>query len=704
MSLVRKLQISRGLLFALCFLTYWGALTPEFFWDDAAVVEAGQTLSSAAAAFDPGSLGLSEGGTRINFWRPLATLTYYLEAQLFGVGALSGHITNVLLHCCNALLAFSWLRRRLAVYLPEDELWVPFLGALFWAAVPIKSEAVGWISARPDVMGGLAVLLGAELIARAERPRTKYTWAALFTALGVLCKEPMVAAPLVFLIEVHPSFEPKKVFRSPLTYIGGGLVGAYLTFRFVFLGIGGQFSEFLLEIGILDRVALFFESITYAARSLLFPFYSVILSGPIAFASEHHIRVEPLMGGPGLVIFLLIILVWIRLKQARPFLVMLLAPLLPVLNLVPTGLESRMCDRYLYLPSLGMVGGALAICCHYTKRNSPWLRGILVGLCIAAVATGARRAWLFGHPDHLLAWEMEHGSRPRSLVTTAVHAARARNDLVAARDLSMMVATRIADFGVNGSEQWVFLAARQQYELTGEQLREVYFGFDELVECLLHGEDRTGDPVIKLPFHPGEGGLAVPCASARLQRYARAQRFDILAAELVLRARRGENVLAEVRQLASKCQACPDVQLDLALAALALGEPSEALSLLPDAEMPAAHRLQRTAQHQEAILKLPESPESRAAVFFQGLAPFPACRLLERDSVRQGESAELAEFRRVVCTLAGRSIGEPRFLAGSSAAVELRTKEDARYQLVRRVFPELRPPGASEQGPKGSGR
>src|SRR5690606_10844201 len=117
----------------------------------------------------------------------------------------------------------------------------------------------------------------------------------------LLTKETMVAAPAFFVLEATGGVRGKAWIRSPVLYVTAALVAAYLEYRFLVIGIGGQYSGYLQAMNFADRTALFVESIAYAARGLSFPFYSTLLSGVIAFQSKQHLQVDPWMGVAGFV-------------------------------------------------------------------------------------------------------------------------------------------------------------------------------------------------------------------------------------------------------------------------------------------------------------------------------------------------------------------------------------------------------------------
>ena len=81
-------------------------------------------------------------------WQPLSWLSYALDYTLWGMNPHGWHFTNLMIHTLNALLVyrlcldFSGLGRKNSLNA------VPALAALFWAAHPLRVEAVAWLSTR----------------------------------------------------------------------------------------------------------------------------------------------------------------------------------------------------------------------------------------------------------------------------------------------------------------------------------------------------------------------------------------------------------------------------------------------------------------------------------------------------------------------------------------------------------------------------
>jgi len=131
------------------------------------------------------------------FVRPLATLSLFADSVAWGRLALGYHLTNVLLHAANGFLV-AWLYQRLRRLISpakplecSDDNRGGLLAMALFMLLPVQSEAVAWISSRPDLLAstmGLACLIA--FTGFVATGRALSLGAALtFLALACLSKE-----------------------------------------------------------------------------------------------------------------------------------------------------------------------------------------------------------------------------------------------------------------------------------------------------------------------------------------------------------------------------------------------------------------------------------------------------------------------------------------------------------------------------------
>ncbi len=183
------------MLLALGGALYGGALGCDFVWDDRLTAAVGPPDLLAAVTARTGP-----------FYRPVVMLSFALDRGLWGGSPVGFHAVNLTLH-----LAVAWLLGALAegVGLGTG---VALAAALLFAAHPVQTEAVTYVSGRTDLLCALFVLLS--LLAWRRSRRLADGWAiASATALGaaLLAKEAAVAVPLALLVPgAHPAARPPR--------------------------------------------------------------------------------------------------------------------------------------------------------------------------------------------------------------------------------------------------------------------------------------------------------------------------------------------------------------------------------------------------------------------------------------------------------------------------------------------------------------
>ena len=183
------------------------SLSGDFIWDDRLLITENPQLLSPdftsrfmTNAFG-GVLGLDENSKRMDqlsqFYRPLTSLSYWIDFKIWGLNPAGFHLTNILLHIMNCLLFFFLLIRLGIKRLPA------FSGGLLFSVFPLHFENVAWISGRTDLLSFLCIGLSfLFLLKYLDKGRTSSLWfSALFFGLSLLGKEnTLFFAGIYFLI------------------------------------------------------------------------------------------------------------------------------------------------------------------------------------------------------------------------------------------------------------------------------------------------------------------------------------------------------------------------------------------------------------------------------------------------------------------------------------------------------------------------
>ena len=174
---------------AYCNVTLNGfTLDDEFVYADNHFV---RTLSNLPRLFDPAFFQYSnEDG-----YRPVCTVTYFLDAALWRTWPGGPHLVNLTLHIVVVCLLFRVFRR-----LTGHE-WAAFVGAGLFALHPMQTETVNCISYREDLLAGVFLTTSWLLYKRSE-PGRYWLWVPLaWTAylLALFSNETAVFFPVLFV-------------------------------------------------------------------------------------------------------------------------------------------------------------------------------------------------------------------------------------------------------------------------------------------------------------------------------------------------------------------------------------------------------------------------------------------------------------------------------------------------------------------------
>ena len=320
-----------------------------------------------------------------NYYRPVFLTWLLLNFKLFGLHAVGWHLAVVALH-----LLVTWQVYRLAVVLLENQPAALVAAALF-GLHPVHIEGVAWISGATEPLAAAFVLgsLLSYIAFRTNDSRTAYAWSLVWFAFGILTKETAALGPVLLfaydlLVAREPRLSPRqRISKSLPRLVPFGLIfGAYLLARWHALhALSRQTSDIDLKTVVLTIPSL----LVFYARLLLVPIrLSAFYDTP--YVSSLREALAPALGCI-VVIATAAALLWRRRSGVGGFAVALLVlPLLPLMKLSVFVHGEIAHDRYLYLPSIGLVLllglAARAILEHTTGTG----RKIWIGVFLAMAA------------------------------------------------------------------------------------------------------------------------------------------------------------------------------------------------------------------------------------------------------------------------------------------------------------------------------
>lgn len=336
------------ILVAITQLVYLNSLSNNFTYDDEFTIVNNyfiKTWTTVSSLFSEEYFTLSGELS----YRPVVTLSYFIDYALWELNPLGYHFTNSLLHTFNTVTLFFLSRR----FFKQPA--IAFLTALLFACHPVLSEAVNAVSYREDLLGTAFMIEAFLLYLKGEKKKMPFSvWylcSVVCYLFGVFSKEITITLPL--LIFFYDILIAKRTNLSDklIPYSGYLCITIfYLAIRFV-----------ILHNPVESHVSYPGDSIlvNFLTMSKVLASYIKLLFFPFNLCADY---VMPLSYSPKDISFVLsflflssVVVIVIRLfsysKIAFFAFLWFFISLLPALNIVP--IENIMAERYLYLPTLG---------------------------------------------------------------------------------------------------------------------------------------------------------------------------------------------------------------------------------------------------------------------------------------------------------------------------------------------------------------
>lgn len=627
-------------------LAFSGSIDGELVWDDDAVVTASAQRSIRAVLTSDLFGNVDRGLSTANYYRPLDALAFHVLRRLAPQPTWPLHAFGLLCHGLASVLVFVTLRRWLARRASGAETsarlvgWCCWLVSCGWAVLPLKAENVAWISGVGDALG-FACLLGALWLASRQTSRaSRIALTVLGTLLALASKESFVVAPIFVGVEVWireasrapTSFETmpgqRSLWRASnasnalVLWASAGCAATYLCFRALAFPLHGGGGAMFAGLSPSSRTALVLESLGHALRALALPIFPSLYRGPIGFESPRVLLPDHPALALGVLGALAVGFLVVRYAGARLPASLVLGSLLPYLNLVPAGLECRMSDRYLYVPSFGL---ALAVASALLALG-PSLRRFasiaLGGATLVLVPLAFLRSLDFRSSQALWLGEVRDGNRAISVLENAAGVAEREEHHEDARDLRLLAARRYGELGFAEGFADRVAALRAQVAATGPADPGSFRGYQRLLEQLL--DEVPGALSVPLPERPT---LVFQPASPQARRYA-VLHASSTRLELALLLARNGDARADVWLDAglAACPECPAARLLASRVRLAQRDPRRAEQSISSPTV-AAPALTEAIDLQRAILA-GDSAKARVLAAVLGESYPVACREL----------------------------------------------------------------------------
>lgn len=381
--------LAEGIAALLAVVAFASSLGGDFVWDDRILILEGglpKAWSRMGEILTQDFFARSEFDLVYGYYRPLTTLSYLMDYQVWRLQPWGYHLTNLFLHALASALVVNLLLR--LTWPPAAAL---LAGALF-AVHPIHSESVAWIAGRTDLLAFVLAIAALRLHV-AARPGLQRTAGPLLFGLSLLAKETaIVLLPWVVILEaLHNRRRAMDVLSRLLPYLA--VLILYVVWRFVIIRVGTPSAPPLhTALSILlsapPTLLRYLGWLTLPLRQSAYVINDYVLSpaDPRLWLSL-----------PALAALGAAALVAVRRDTSGRSLValaLLAAALIPSLNLVrpssPLNMGATMAERFCYFPSFPFVAlvGLACVALKHSARRQPWLSGLVTVASVSLVVAG----------------------------------------------------------------------------------------------------------------------------------------------------------------------------------------------------------------------------------------------------------------------------------------------------------------------------
>ncbi|MEP9412695.1 MAG: tetratricopeptide repeat protein [Candidatus Brocadia sp.] len=316
-------------------------------------------------------------------YRPLVTLSYFIDYSLWRLNPVGYHLTNLFLHSLNAVLLFFLLIRLLSVIgetrkearpvFPKDseasvsspvviKTSIPFMASLIFCTHPLLAEAVNAISYREDLLATTFYFAAFHFYLKTCQQRSVlwYSASLICYLMGLFSKEITITFPvLIGIYEFLSLSKTRLTYKLVRSYIGYALVSIfYILIRFIFLHnptesyIPYPQNSFWVNFLTMSKVLASYVKLLFFPINLNADYVVQHTTSPVEISFILSLL---------LIISVMVIAYRLFFYSKILFFSVLwfFITLLPVINIIP--IENIMAERYLYLPLAGfcILGGFL---------------------------------------------------------------------------------------------------------------------------------------------------------------------------------------------------------------------------------------------------------------------------------------------------------------------------------------------------------
>ena len=361
------------LLIASTLLTYVNTLDNEFVnWDDDTYVYENPSVRAPSLS----NIKRFFFHSYVRLYLPITMLSYMLDYQLWQLEPFGYHVTNLLLHILNVILAFLLLNLLLKNRIAS------FLCALIFALHPVQIESVAWVSGRKTLLSSLFFFLSfISYVKYKDRKKSLlYLFSIVLFSLALLSKPSVVVLPILLISYdyFYSSRISKKDLKNKVPFFLLTMVFCLVTLYLhkEIIAKGGYYCG--------NFSANLFTTISVFLNYLKLVFYPLNLSAiylpPICKSILHPKVITSIT-----LLALIMLCLCFAIKRKRPggfWILWFFVLMLPVMSLIP--IYTFYNDRYLYLSILAFPALFYLILAPLIAKNK-FIKSVAVLVYSAAI-------------------------------------------------------------------------------------------------------------------------------------------------------------------------------------------------------------------------------------------------------------------------------------------------------------------------------
>ena len=429
MSLLKKLILICGL----TFLVYLPSLGNQFVWDDEQFIYNNAYVKDFAVKEIFTQNTIAGAGENSNYYRPLTTLSFAVDHQIWGFKPFGFHLTNILLH-----IGAGFFICILLITLGITNYWALGITALFLLH-PLQTEAVTYANSRGDSLYTFWGILGVLLYSASflEIKKTAYlynlqlsisrkmllTCSCVSFLLSILSKEIGLAIFGLYCLTaiMHFSKNSGKIWKK---YAGQiltlgillSIAVGYLTLRMTVLNFEDSLNfhgvDSLYTTSVSVRLLTFSKVIWTYISLLLLPY-------PLHMERDTQLVTTFQSIWPTATVILILTLgffAWKEWRQKQTIWIALgtswfFGMLVPVSGVVP--INGILYEHWLYVPLVGFFIVFFGFFHLLGKANSELLLYPFIGIIIIFSILTIRQNYIWGHPIRFYEYTLQHANTAR---------------------------------------------------------------------------------------------------------------------------------------------------------------------------------------------------------------------------------------------------------------------------------------------------